>query len=60
METEINQVRSLFSVAIHALIFNEKQFVEMLHSKESNVCKEAEKHRIILNGIEDYYGLAYD
>jgi len=40
---------------IHELVFSEKQFLEMVDAKKSNVGQEALKNNIILYGIETYY-----
>ena len=57
IEKEIEQVISLLPLKIHALIFSEKQFIDMKNSHELNVIREAIKNNIILHGIEQYYGL---
>ena len=54
-EKEINQVARSLPLPIHYLVFSEKQFLEMIDAKKSNVGQEALKNNIILYGIETYY-----
>ncbi len=54
-EKEIQQTARLLPLPVHPLIFSEKQFLEMINSRESNVGQEALKNNIILYNIEAYY-----
>ena len=54
-EKETNRIAKSLPLPIHNLVFSEKQFLEMINSKESNVGQEALKTNIILHGIEAYY-----
>ena len=54
-EKEVHQIAGLLPLPIHYLIFSEKQFLEMINARESNVGQEALKNNIILYGIEMYY-----
>ncbi|MBI1971215.1 nucleotidyltransferase domain-containing protein [Candidatus Woesearchaeota archaeon] len=54
-EKEVNMAIRSLPLPIHCLVFSEKQFLEMIHAKESNVGKEALKSNIVLYGIETYY-----
>ena len=54
-ENEINRRARSLPLPIHYLVFSEKQFLEMINAKESNVGLEALKNNIILYGIESYY-----
>jgi hypothetical protein len=54
-EKEIHRVTGSLPLPIHSLVFSEKQFLEMINSKQSNVGQEALKNNIILYGIETYY-----
>jgi len=54
-EKDINQVARSLPLPIHYLVFSEKQFLEMINAKKSNVGQEALKNNIILYGIETYY-----
>ena len=54
-EKDVHRVVRSLPLPIHYLVFSEKQFVEMLNAKESNVGQEALKNNIILYGIEPYY-----
>lgn len=54
-EKEVNKAARSLPLAIHALVFSEKQFLEMINAHESNVGQEALKNNIILYGIEAYY-----
>lgn len=54
-EKDINRAAKSLPLPIHPLVFSEKQFLEMVTSKQSNVGQEALKNNIILYGIEAYY-----
>ncbi len=54
-EKNVDRVLSVLPLPIHALVFSEEQFNQMLYSKEPNVGKEAYKNNIILHGIETFY-----
>ncbi len=54
-EKEVHQIAKSLPLLIHYLIFSEKQFLDMIKVKESNVGQEALKNNIILYGIETYY-----
>lgn len=56
-EKAINRTAKTLPLPIHYLVFSEKQFLEMINVKESNVGKEALKNNIILYGIETFYEL---
>jgi len=56
-EKEVNRVSSSLPLQVHALVFSESQFNEMINAKESNVGQEALNNNIILYGIEQYYGM---
>ena len=54
-EKNINQTARSLPLPIQYLVFSEKQFLEMINAKQSNVGQEAVKNNIILYGIETYY-----
>jgi len=54
-EKEIQRTASSLPLPIHSLVFSEKQFLEMVNSRESNVGQEALKNNIILYNTETYY-----
>jgi predicted nucleotidyltransferase len=56
-EKDTDNALRLLPLPIHHMVFSEKQFLEMLDSKESNVGKEALNNNIILYGVEAYYGM---
>ncbi|MDP2749867.1 MAG: nucleotidyltransferase domain-containing protein, partial [Nanoarchaeota archaeon] len=56
-EKEVHDAAKSLPLPIHHLVFSEKQFLDMINAKESNVGKEALKNNIILYGIEAYYEL---
>jgi len=56
-EKGVNRVANSMPLPLHALVFSESQFVEMMNAKDSNVGKEALKNNVILYGIEQYYGM---
>ncbi len=56
-EKEVNRVVSSLPLQVHALIFSESQFNEMINAQKSNVGQEALNNNIILYGIEQYYGM---
>ncbi len=57
IEKKIDDAVSILPLKIHALVFSEEQFKNMLFSREINVVKEAVKNNIVLYGIEQYYSL---
>ncbi len=57
-EKSVHRVTRLLPLPIHYLVFSEKQFLDMVNAKESNVGKEALKNNIILYGIETFYEMA--
>jgi predicted nucleotidyltransferase len=54
-EKEVHRAARSLPLPIHSLVFSEKQFLEMVDAKKSNVGQEALKNNIILYGIETYY-----
>ncbi len=54
-EKEVSRIAKSLPLPIHDLVFSEKQFLDMINSKEPNVGQEALKTNIILHGIEAYY-----
>jgi predicted nucleotidyltransferase len=56
-EEEVIKISQIMPLNLHTLVFSEKQFLEMMHSQESNVIKEALEYNVILYGIEYYYEL---
>lgn len=54
-ERDVDITARTLPLPIHHLVFSEKQFLEMVYARESNVGKEALKNSIILYGIENYY-----
>ena len=56
-EKDVNRIARSMPLSLHPLVFSESQFVEMINAKESNVGQEALKNNVILNGIEQYYGM---
>ncbi|MBN1156283.1 nucleotidyltransferase domain-containing protein [Candidatus Woesearchaeota archaeon] len=54
-EKDVRRAAGLLPLPIHHLVFSEKQFLEMIDTKKSNVGQEALKNNIILCGIEAYY-----
>ncbi len=59
-EKEVFQLTRSLPLPVHSLVFSEKQFLEMLVSKDLNVGKEAFNNNVILYGIEQYYALISD
>lgn len=57
IELKINSIINIFSKEIHNFIFSEKEFKNMINSKEYNVCYEILKNNVILHGLEEYYEL---
>jgi predicted nucleotidyltransferase/predicted transcriptional regulator len=57
-EKDVRRAARSLPLAIHYLVFSEKQFLDMANAKESNVGQEALKNNIILYGIETYYEMA--
>ena len=56
-EKEVSRVSSSLPLQVHALVFSESQFNEMINAQKSNVGQEALNNNIILYGIEQYYGM---
>jgi predicted nucleotidyltransferase len=54
-EKDTDKIIRLLPLPIHHLVFSEKQFLEMVNSRESNVGKEALNNNIILYGTDAYY-----
>ncbi len=54
-EKDVHRAARSLPLPIHHLVFSEKQFLDMVNAKESNVGQEALKNNIILYGIETYY-----
>ncbi len=54
-EKDINRAARSLPLPIHCLVFSEKQFLEMINAKDSNVGQEALKNNIILYGVETFY-----
>src|SRR3989339_1934794 len=54
-EKDVHRAAKSLPLPIHELVFSEKQFLEMVDAKKSNVGQEALKNNIILYGIETYY-----
>jgi predicted nucleotidyltransferase len=54
-EKDIDRIAKSLPLPIHCLVFSEKQFLDMINARESNVGKEALENNIILYGIEPYY-----
>lgn len=54
-EKDVHLIARSLPLPIHYLVFSEKQFLNMIYAKESNVGKEALKNNIILYNIETYY-----
>ncbi|HIH15076.1 MAG TPA: nucleotidyltransferase domain-containing protein [Nanoarchaeota archaeon] len=54
-EKDVHRAAKSLPLSIHELVFSEKQFLEMVDAKKSNVGQEALKNNIILYGIETYY-----
>ena len=54
-EKEVHRIAILLPLQIHYLVFSEKQFLDMVNAKESNVVQEALKNNIILYNIEAFY-----
>lgn len=54
-EKDVNRIARLLPLPIHYLVFSEKQFLEMMDAKQSNVGQEALRNNIILYGIETFY-----
>jgi len=54
-EKDVYKVVRSLPLSIHHLVFSEKEFLNMINSRESNVGQEALKNNIILYGIETYY-----
>jgi len=54
-EKDINQAARMLPLPIQYLVFSEKQFLEMIHARQSNVGHEALSNNLILYGIETYY-----
>lgn len=56
-EKEVSSIVHLLPFEIHFFVFSEKDFLDMVHSKDLTVGKEAFKNNVILYGIETYYEL---
>lgn len=56
-EKAVHRSLAILPLPVHALVFTESQFREMLSSKGPNVGKEAAARNIILHNIESYYEL---
>lgn len=56
-EQSVEETISLIPLKIHLIILEPKDFMNMARSKEFTVVSEANKNRVILSGIEDYYRL---
>ena len=54
-EKEVIAIANILPLPLHCLVFSDKQFIEMLNTKKSNVGHEALKNNVILYGIETYY-----
>ena len=54
-EKEVDKAARLLPLPLHCSVFSEKQFLDMIGTKESNVGQEALKNNVILYGIETYY-----
>lgn len=54
-EKDIHKITQSLPLPLHWLVFSEKQFLEMINAKRSNVGQEALKNNVILYGIEMYY-----
>src|SRR3989344_2124880 len=54
-EKEVNRAARSLPLPVHYLVFSEKQFLDMVNAKESNVVQEALKNNIILYNIEAFY-----
>ncbi len=54
-EKDVHRIAISLPLPIHPLVFSEKQFLEMVDAKESNVVQEALKNNIILYNIEAFY-----
>lgn len=59
-EKDVHRVARSLPLPIHYLVFSEKQFLEMINSKQSNVGQEALKNNVVLYGIETYYEMIND
>lgn len=57
VEKSMHRTIGSIPLPIHQIVFSERQFREMLNSREPNVGQEASKNNIILYGIEQYYEL---
>ena len=58
-EDRIQEILSLLPLRTHISVFTEKEFQNMLFSRESNVVKEAVYNYIIIYGIENFYRLKH-
>jgi len=56
-EKDVNRVVRSLPLQVHALVFSESQFNEMINAQKSNVGKEALNDNVILYGIGQYYGM---
>ncbi|MBI4453541.1 nucleotidyltransferase domain-containing protein [Candidatus Woesearchaeota archaeon] len=56
-EKEVLAVTGILPLPLHCLVFSDKQFIEMINAKKSNVGQEALKNNVILYDIETYYEL---
>ncbi len=54
-EKEVDKAARLLPLLLHCSVFSDKQFIDMINTKESNVGQEALKNNVILYGIETYY-----
>ena len=54
-EKEVDKASRLLPLPLHCSVFSDKQFLDMISTKEFNVGQEALKDNVILYGIETYY-----
>lgn len=54
-EKEVDKAARLLPLPLHCSVFSDKQFLDMINTKDFNVGHEALKNNVILYGIETYY-----
>ncbi|MBI4140062.1 nucleotidyltransferase domain-containing protein [Candidatus Woesearchaeota archaeon] len=54
-EKDVHRISQSMHLPLHTLVFSESQFIEMIHSRESNVGQEVLNNNVILYGVEQYY-----
>ena len=59
IQSELRSLEQIHEIEINTMIFTERQFQEMLKSKEENVGKQILKNHVVLNNPELFWNLVY-